>query len=176
MSFFESLFTIFFSDPIKPLPLLWTPSVGGSDGSCLLATGGGLLGLSGFPADWVGATLVGLGGGGLIGGVSFDDLCVGALLSTGGATGAVAVDNSAACVFSISTSPAELVLSTSGDGFLTILLRTCGSGVRLLILLGGSGLGFDALVAAPWPVGVAWEGVAWEEGVARCWDEVVSAF
>lgn len=66
----------------------------------------------------------GLGGGGLLGGVSLEDFClVGILLESSAAT-------------------------ASTLSFLIILLRTCATGVKLLILLGSGGLGFGVLVSA----------------------------
>lgn len=61
--------------------------------------------------------MVGLGGGGLLGGVSFVDVFLAGLSTS--ATGSI---------------PA------------LTLLRTCATGVRLLILLGRSGLGFGVLL------------------------------
>lgn len=136
-SFFESLFTILFSDPMRPLPLVRTTSVG-SDGF-LMVPEGGLLGLSGFTAadwfeivivllglsgfaaaDWFELVLVGLGGGGLLGGGIFEEFWRVSMFcdSTGGS------------VF-----------------FRMILLRTCATGVKLLILFGRGGLGFGVLLA-----------------------------
>lgn len=86
-----------------------------------LASAGFLLGLSGFAAGGLEIDPFGLGGGGLFGGVSLEeDLGPVGLLSDS-ATG-------------------------STLSFLMILLRTCGSGVKLLILIGGGGFGFGVLV------------------------------
>lgn len=62
----------------------------------------------------------GLGGGGLLGGVSLEDFCLVGILTE----------------------------SASTLSFLIILLRTCATGVKLLILLGSGGLGFGVLVSA----------------------------
>lgn len=148
MSFFESLFTIFFNDPIRPLPRLWTPSVD-SNGCCVVlsAVGRGLLGRSGLVADWFDRPLVGLGGGGLLGGVIFVDLLplpVPAATATGS-------------VFLSSFAIAAVASVLSGISIFLIRLRTLASGVKLLILLGGAGLGLGVLMttgSAPSPPGL----------------------
>ena len=163
MSFFESLFTILLSDPIRPLPRLRIPSVD-SVVSSGVGTGllrGGLLGRSGLVADWFESALVGLGGGGLLGGVSFVDLRPPfESAATGSGLSALLSSFTVAAVASV----------LSGVAILLILLRTLASGVKLLILLGGGGLGLGVLMTtspAPSALGLV--------GVPGCADEVIVA-
>lgn len=89
----------------------------------------------------VGIMLVGLGGGGLAGGASLD--------------GTLPLADDGDALFALKVGPSSLLLGTLWIS----LLRAFGSGVRLLILVGGAGLGLEIFLSAT-PRGVAAAAVA----------------